>query len=147
LKDIGIPRHRRKILAAAGELAATAARTPARTVSSEPKTAAERRQITVLFADRVRWTELSMRMDPEDLRDITAEYRKCVSETIQRFDGFVANRREMECLRISAIQKLTKMIHSAPLSLCDISISAVNTCLPHVHAVQKNGPDEGAISA
>jgi class 3 adenylate cyclase len=91
LKDIGIPLgHRRKILAAAGELAATAARTPARTVSSEPKTAAERRQITVLFADRVRRTELSMRMDPEDLRDITAEYRKCVSETIQRFDGFVA---------------------------------------------------------
>jgi hypothetical protein len=85
-------------------------------VSSEPKTAAERRQITVLFADRVRWTELSMRMDPEDLRDITAEYRKCVSETIQRFDGFVANRREMECLRISAIQKLTKMIHSAPFT-------------------------------
>lgn len=91
LKDIGIPLgHRRKILAAAGDLAATASGTPARTVSSEPKTAAERRQITVLFADLVGWTELSMRMDPEDLRDIMAEYQRCVSETIRRFDGFVA---------------------------------------------------------
>jgi class 3 adenylate cyclase len=117
LKDIGIPLgHRRKILAAAGELAVTAAGTPAHAVSSEPKTAAERRQITVLFADLVGWTELSMRMDPEDLRDIIAEYQKCVSETIQRFDGFVANRREMECLRISAIQKLTKMIQGAPFT-------------------------------
>ena len=91
LKDIGIPLgHRRKILAGAGELAATAAGTPTRTVSSEPTTAAERRQITVLFADLVGWTELSTRMDPEDLRDIIAAYQKCVSETIQRFDGFVA---------------------------------------------------------
>jgi class 3 adenylate cyclase/predicted ATPase len=57
-----------------------------------PKTsdAAERRQVTVMFADLVGSTELSARMDPEDLRDIISTYQKCVTETVRRFDGFVA---------------------------------------------------------
>jgi class 3 adenylate cyclase len=29
-------------------------------------------------------------MDPEDLRDVISAYHKCVSETVRRFDGFVA---------------------------------------------------------
>jgi class 3 adenylate cyclase len=57
-----------------------------------PKTAnaAERRQVTVVFADMVGSTELSARMDPEDLRDIISTYHKCVTETVPRFGGFVA---------------------------------------------------------
>ena len=94
LKDIGIPLgHRRKILAAIGEPmeAAQAAPEPA-AASMAPKTldAAERRQVTVMFADLVGSTELSARMDPEDLRDIISTYQKCVTETVRRFDGFVA---------------------------------------------------------
>lgn len=84
LKDIAIPLgHRRKILAAISEPAAP---------SLEPKTsdAAERRQVTVMFADLVGSTELSARMDPEDLRDIISTYQRCVRETVRRFDGFVA---------------------------------------------------------
>src|SRR5262249_33467604 len=51
---------------------------------------AQRRQITVVFADLVGSTALSARMDPEDLREVISAYQKCVTETVQRFDGFVA---------------------------------------------------------
>ncbi|WP_225672560.1 adenylate/guanylate cyclase domain-containing protein [Bradyrhizobium hereditatis] len=50
----------------------------------------ERRQLTVLFCDLVGSTELSARLDPEDFSAIIAGYRRCIAETIARFDGFVA---------------------------------------------------------
>src|SRR5262249_51544815 len=53
-------------------------------------TAAERRQVTVMFSDLVGSTALSARMDPEDLREVISAYQKCVAETVQRFGGFVA---------------------------------------------------------
>src|ERR1700738_4668246 len=43
-----------------------------------------------MFCDLVGSTALSARMDPEDLRDVISAYQKCVAETVQRFDGFVA---------------------------------------------------------
>jgi class 3 adenylate cyclase/predicted ATPase len=51
---------------------------------------AERRQLTVLFSDLVGSTELSSRLDPEDLRDVIGAYYRCVADTVARFDGFVA---------------------------------------------------------
>jgi class 3 adenylate cyclase/predicted ATPase len=90
LRDIGIPLGpRRKILAAVREGLAA----PESFAALEaPKTseAAERRQITVMFADLVGSTELSVRMDPEDLRDVISSYQKCVMATVHRFGGFVA---------------------------------------------------------
>ena len=94
LKEIGVPLgHRRKILAAIFELAAAApAGDDSSAVSMAPKAAdtAERRQVTVMIADLVGSTELSARMDPEDLRDIISTYQKCVAETVHGFGGFVA---------------------------------------------------------
>lgn len=94
LKDIGIPLgHRRKILAAISEPSAASQAAPEPSAASmAPKISdsAERRQVTVMFADLVGSTELSVRMDPEDLRDIISTYLKCVTETVRRFDGFVA---------------------------------------------------------
>jgi class 3 adenylate cyclase/predicted ATPase len=60
---------------------------------SEPKPQdnAERRQVTVMFADLVDSTALAVRMDPEDLRELIAAYRRRIVETVRRFDGFVAN--------------------------------------------------------
>jgi class 3 adenylate cyclase len=52
--------------------------------------AAERRQVTVMFSDLVGSTALSGRMDPEDLREVISAYQKCVTETVRRFEGFVA---------------------------------------------------------
>src|SRR6516162_3330409 len=37
---------------------------------------AERRQLTVMFCDLVGSTELSARLDPEDLRDVIAAYHR-----------------------------------------------------------------------
>src|SRR5262244_2979572 len=91
LKDIGIPLgHRRKILAAIGELTGTAPAIPKFAGTESGADAAERRQITVMFCDLVGSTALSARMDPEDLREVISAYQKCVAETVQRFDGFVA---------------------------------------------------------
>jgi class 3 adenylate cyclase/predicted ATPase len=93
LKEIGIPLgHRRKILAAISQPAAAQAAPESSAASIAPKTrdVAERRQVTVMFADLVGSTELSARMDPEDLRDIMSTYRRCVTERIRRCGGFVA---------------------------------------------------------
>ena len=93
LKDIGVLLgHRRKMLAAIGELSGAAPAIPQPATGMEPKTqdTAERRQVTVMFSDLVGSTALSARMDPEDLREVISAYQKCVAETIRRFGGFVA---------------------------------------------------------
>ncbi len=93
LKDIGVPLgHRRKMLAAIGELRPAAPAKPVPATGMEPKTqeTAERRQVTVMFCDLVGSTALSARMDPEDLREVISTYQKCVAETVRRFGGFVA---------------------------------------------------------
>ena len=51
---------------------------------------AERRQLTVMFADLVGSTELSQQLDPEDLREINRAYQDAAKAAIERFDGFVA---------------------------------------------------------
>ncbi len=51
---------------------------------------AERRQVTVMFADLVGSTALSVGMDPEDLRDVFAAYTSCAEETVNKFGGNVA---------------------------------------------------------
>ena len=43
-----------------------------------------------MFSDLVGSTPLAVRMDPEDLREIISAYQKCVAETVQRYDEFVA---------------------------------------------------------
>jgi class 3 adenylate cyclase len=43
-----------------------------------------------MFSDLVGSTALSARMDPEDLREVISTYQKCVTETVQRYGGFVA---------------------------------------------------------
>jgi class 3 adenylate cyclase/predicted ATPase len=51
---------------------------------------AERRQLSVMFCDLVGSTALSVRLDPEDLREVIVAYQKYVAETVRRFGGFVA---------------------------------------------------------
>ena len=92
LKELGVSLgHRRKMLAAIAELAASIPASPQPPVN-EPNSqdTAERRQVTVMFSDLVGSTALSARMDPEDLREVISAYQKCVAETVRRFGGFVA---------------------------------------------------------
>jgi class 3 adenylate cyclase len=93
LKELGVPLgHRRKIFAAINQGAGSIQSTAAPTTSIEPKTgeAPERCHVTVLFCDLVGSTELSARLNPEDLRELISAYQKCVTEVVGRFDGFVA---------------------------------------------------------
>lgn len=56
----------------------------------EPASAPERRQITVLFADVVGFTDLSTRLDPEDLRAVLRRYTEAVERCVSRYGGHVA---------------------------------------------------------
>src|SRR5258707_6080085 len=49
---------------------------------------AERRQLTVMFADLVGSTALSARLDPEELRDIIGAYHRRCAEVITGSGGF-----------------------------------------------------------
>jgi class 3 adenylate cyclase/predicted ATPase len=91
LKDIGVVvvGHRRKLLNAIAALPANSLAAPSAIDASLPDTA-ERRQVTVMFADLVGSTALSTRMDPEDLREVISAYRRCVAETVRQLGGFVS---------------------------------------------------------
>jgi class 3 adenylate cyclase len=98
LKELGVSSlgHRRQLLRAIAELntvekdAPKLAPAPGAPVIPQPRDAAERRQVTVMFSDLVGSTALSARMDPEDLREVISIYQKCVADTVRRFGGFVA---------------------------------------------------------
>jgi class 3 adenylate cyclase/predicted ATPase len=84
--------HRRKLLAAIASLgAAPSTATVLAAPSDAPAAAdAERRQLTVMFCDLVASTELSARLDPEDLREVITAYHRAVADVVRTFDGFVA---------------------------------------------------------
>jgi class 3 adenylate cyclase/predicted ATPase len=100
LKELGVTAlgHRRKLLAAiaalrddaSGKVPSIDTATAPSSQRPHPEDRAERRQVTVMFADLVGSTALSARIDPEDLREVISAYQKCVAETVQRFGGFVA---------------------------------------------------------
>ena len=50
----------------------------------------ERRHLTVLFCDLVGSTEISARLDPEEWRELVADYHRAATEAITRFGGYVA---------------------------------------------------------
>ena len=98
LEKIGVASlgHRRKLLRAIADLKDVQRSEPGLAVAAVARAGmrsqdtAERRQVTVMFSDLVGSTAMSARMDAEDLRDVISAYQKCVSETVQRFGGFVA---------------------------------------------------------
>ncbi|UCB50883.1 MAG: zinc ribbon domain-containing protein, partial [Deltaproteobacteria bacterium] len=51
---------------------------------------AERRQLTVMFCDLVGSTNLSARLDPEDLREVVRSYQEKAADVIKGFDGHIA---------------------------------------------------------
>jgi class 3 adenylate cyclase/predicted ATPase len=68
------------------QLAAAGPAAPRKTRQAE----AERRQLTVLFGDLVGSTELSGRLDPEDMGQVIRSYQACCAAAIRRWEGFVA---------------------------------------------------------
>src|SRR6516165_10450551 len=96
LKELGVAAigHRRLLIDAiaalpaggAGAAADAALAPPTRQAAAE----AERRQLTVMFCDLVGSTALSVRFDPEELREEIRAYQNTVSAVVARYDGFVA---------------------------------------------------------
>src|SRR5579883_49236 len=86
--------HRRKLLAAIASLrSAPAEARPQAQAESRPlakPAAAERRQLTVMFCDVAGSTELAIKLDPEDLRELIGAYHRKVADVVARFGGFVA---------------------------------------------------------
>jgi class 3 adenylate cyclase len=96
LRELGIASlgHRKLLLAAIAVLAPPTDPQPAPALSlPAPASAApqaERRQLTVLFADLVGSTALSSRLDPEDMREVLRAYQNTVTGEIARINGHVA---------------------------------------------------------
>jgi class 3 adenylate cyclase/predicted ATPase len=92
LKEIGVAAvgDRRRLLTAIAALSEGALpAAPVLVQSSAPDTA-ERRQLTVMFCDLVGSTALSVRFDPEELREEIRAYQNAVSAVVARYDGLVA---------------------------------------------------------
>jgi class 3 adenylate cyclase/pimeloyl-ACP methyl ester carboxylesterase len=94
LRELGLPLGSRKAVLKAihalgeqsAESTAESASPAAEVASSEP----ERRQLTVMFVDLVGSTELSRKLDPEDLQALLGTYHEVVRREITRFEGHVA---------------------------------------------------------
>jgi class 3 adenylate cyclase/predicted ATPase len=92
LKELGIalgPRrrllHAISMMAEAGDLAETPSPN-----HGESGGAVERRQLCVMFVDIVGSTELSRRLDPEDLREATSRYQDAVTAAVLPYGGHIA---------------------------------------------------------
>ena len=85
--DVSSVGHRRTLLAAIAAL--RAARPPPQSAATGGAEA-ERRQLTVMFVDLVGSTELSARLDPEDMRELLLAYQRAAAGAIDRFEGRVA---------------------------------------------------------
>src|SRR5262245_28526947 len=64
---------------------------PIEAPAAEPRTVeAERRQLTVMFCDRVDSTALAARLDPEEWREVVRAYQETCAKVIARFEGHIA---------------------------------------------------------
>ena len=88
LKELGLSLgHRRVLMAAAGQLQGA----PGVPSGSAPlEKLGERRQITVMFCDLVGSTELSTRLDLDDLRSLIHAYYSSCCRIIEEGGGFIA---------------------------------------------------------
>jgi class 3 adenylate cyclase/tetratricopeptide (TPR) repeat protein len=86
---LSLGNRRRLLKAIAGRQAGMAAPSPLNRDEARPDDA-ERRQVTVLFADMVGSTALSGKVDPELLGGLIRRYQDAVAGAIGRYGGFVA---------------------------------------------------------
>ena len=54
-----------------------------------PRTESERKHVTVLFSDLSGYTAMSEKLDPEEVKEITARIFAEISKVINRYEGFV----------------------------------------------------------
>ena len=49
----------------------------------------ERKHVTVLFSDLAGYTEISEKLDPEEVKELTSQIFRNISKTVSKFDGFI----------------------------------------------------------
>jgi class 3 adenylate cyclase/predicted ATPase len=89
--------HRKRLLKAsatlqAGEAAPAAfAKSPVQAPPGVRRaTEGERRQLTVLICDLVGSTDLTAKLDPEDMGRVIRAYQECCAQVVRRWDGHIA---------------------------------------------------------
>jgi class 3 adenylate cyclase len=89
LRELEIPLgHRRKLLRAIDDM-----KTGGQPMASEPAHTTpepERRQISVMFCDLVGSSDLSIRLDPEDMRTIIIKLHQLTGSIVGRRNGTIA---------------------------------------------------------
>ncbi|WP_170766420.1 AAA family ATPase [Ruegeria lacuscaerulensis] len=92
LSDLGIAKigHRRRVLEAIEALRYPPTGNTKPTNMTVLSGEAERRHLTILFCDMVGSTELSARLDPEDINDVIRAYQDASAGAVARYGGFVA---------------------------------------------------------
>ena len=100
LKEMGLPiGPRRRVLKAIADISSSNFPDRAEPIqaidgtlsqASPREEVAERRRLTILFCDLVGSTELSRKLDPEDLREVMRQYQDTVAGTTTRYGGHVA---------------------------------------------------------
>ena len=92
LKEIGVTPlgHRKKLLSSISSLRDALQSSSPKGATSSLSVAPERRQLTVLFCDLADSTELSAKLDPEDLREVISSYQDACANVVSRFDGHIA---------------------------------------------------------
>ena len=92
-----------------------------------PESAAERRQLTVMFCDLVGSTALSEQLDPEELHVLVRTYQEVCAQVVRRFDGYIAQYLGDGLL----------IYFGYPAAHEDDAVRAVRTGLAIVEALQK----------
>lgn len=87
LRDIGLTLGQRKKLLAHLQSTAT---TPSDPVSQGPLPEPELRRLSVLFCDLVGYTEMTTRIDPDDMRAVLEQYYAAARHAADSFGGHIA---------------------------------------------------------
>ena len=98
LKELGVAAlgHRKRLLDAIATLCENEEQAPPRRAPPVPSAeafrprSAERRQLTVVFADLVGSTALAARLDPEEMHGLLKAFQDAAAGEIARFEGHVA---------------------------------------------------------
>jgi class 3 adenylate cyclase/predicted ATPase len=91
LKELGLSLgHRRKLIAAISEATSETGRSTQPDQTTATVDDAERRQLTVMFCDLAESTELSQKLDAEELRDVMRRYHETVARIVTGHEGHVA---------------------------------------------------------
>jgi class 3 adenylate cyclase len=116
---------------------------------AEPRGATgERRHLTVLFCDLVNSTSIAAQLDPEEWREIVADYHRAAAQAIERFGGLVAQYQGDGVMAYfgypEAHENDAERAARAGLAIID-AISKLNQRASHPELSARIGIDSGAV--